>query len=80
MGTMSVATLNSFNPTTGVFISAPAGQAGLAAPTKPGHNVGLATEIHRISDPPSYLGTDGKLSTCKNPDSFDSVILVKGKC
>jgi hypothetical protein len=73
MGVMSLATLNSFNPTTGLFISTP------AQTTRQGHNVGLAKEIHRIADPPSYLGTDGTYTTCKDPSSFENIILIKGK-
>ena len=73
IGCMSVATLNSFNPSKGVFISAPAGN-------RPAHNEGLAADIHRISSPPNYLGTDGTYSTCKDPSSLDSICYVKGKC
>lgn len=80
MGVMSLATLNSFNPATGMFVSAPVSKQGLLPVEKPGHNVELAKEIHRISSPPDYLGTDGKYSTCKNPNSFESIVLVKGKC
>jgi|GEM_PF-868624 len=82
MGVMSLTTLNSFNPATGMFISAPAGTLNRTSTqtNKPGHNVELAKEIHRISSPPDYLGTDGKYSTCKDPKSFDSIVLVKGKC
>jgi hypothetical protein len=69
---MSVTTINSFDPTTGMFASAPAG--------KPGHNENLAAEIHRISSPPDYLGTDGTFSTCQDPDAIDSICLVKGDC
>ncbi len=83
MGVMSVATLNSFNPATGLFVSAPSGnlnRSSLQQPSKPAHNVELAKEIHRVSSPPDYLGTDGKYSTCKDPRSFDSIVLVNGKC
>lgn len=73
VGVMSLATLNSFNPTTGLFISTP------AQTTRAGHNVGLAKEIHRIADPPNFLGTDGTYTTCKDPSSFENIILVKGK-
>ena len=79
MGVMSLATLNSFNPATGLFISAPTGSTAVRT-VKPAHNVELAKEIHRISSPPAYLGNDGKYSTCKDPTSFDSIVLVKGKC
>jgi hypothetical protein len=69
---MSVTTINSFNPATGMFTSAPAG--------RPDHNENVAAEIHRISTPPDYLGTDGTFSTCKDPNSLDSICLVKGDC
>jgi hypothetical protein len=69
---MSVTTLSSFDPTRGVFISAPAG--------RPDHNENLAAEIHRLSSPPDYLGTDGKFSTCQDPESLDGICLVKGEC
>jgi hypothetical protein len=72
LGCMSVATLNSFNPNTNMFISAPAG--------RPEHNAQMAAEIHRISDAPNFMGTDGKLSTCQDPNSLDSVCIVKGSC
>jgi len=78
IGCMSLATLNSFNPDTGMFISAPAG--------RPERNKDLAAAIHNISDPPDYLGTglapDGitTVSSCKDPNSIDSVCLVKGTC
>jgi len=72
IGCMSVTTLNSFNPNTGMFISAPAG--------RPEHNAQMAAEIHRISNPPNFLGTDGKYSTCQDPTSVDGVCLVKGSC
>jgi len=71
-GCMSVMTVNSFNPETGMFISAPAG--------RPDHNEDLAAEIHRIGDPPDYLGADGRWKVCPDPDSFDGVCLVKGRC
>jgi hypothetical protein len=69
---MSVTTINSFDPTTGLFASAPAGKLN--------HNADLAAEIHRISDAPDYLGTDGTLSTCKDPDDVDGICLVSGDC
>jgi hypothetical protein len=69
---MSVTTINSFNPATGMFASTPAG--------RPDHNENLAAEIHRISSPPDYLGTDGTFSTCQDPNSLDSICLVKGDC
>jgi hypothetical protein len=72
MGCMSVATLNSFNPSTNMFISAPAG--------RPEHNAQMAAEFHRIASPPNFIGTDGKFSTCQHPTSLDSVCIVKGDC
>jgi hypothetical protein len=72
VGCMSVATLNSFDPTNGVFISSPAG--------KPEHDTDLAKAIHRISSPPNYLGTDGTYSSCKDPNSLDGICYVKGDC
>jgi len=71
-GCMSVMTLNSFNPETGMFVSAPAG--------RPEHNEDLAAEIHRIADAPDYLGRDGQWGVCRNPDDLDGVCLVRGKC
>lgn len=71
-GCMSVMTLNSFNPETGMFVSAPGG--------RPDHNEDLAAEIHRIADPPNYLGRDGRWATCQDPDSLDGVCLVRGQC
>lgn len=72
VGCMSLATLNSFNPATGNFISAPAG-------ARPGHNKELAAKIHSISTPPNYLGTDGEYSSCKDPNSIDGVCLIRSK-
>jgi hypothetical protein len=69
---MSLTTINSFNPTTGMFASAPAGRLD--------NNENLAAEIHRLSQPPDYLGTDGNYSTCQDPDSLDGICLVKGEC
>lgn len=69
---MSLATINSFNPATGMFASAPAG--------RPDHNEKLAAEIHRLGLPPDYLGTDGNFSTCQDPDALDGVCLVRGDC
>lgn len=69
---MSVTTINSFDPALGMFASAPVG--------RPDHNENLAAEIHRISLPPDYLGTDGSYSTCKDPDALDGICLVKGDC
>jgi hypothetical protein len=69
---MSLTTINSFDPTTGMFASAPGG--------RPDHNENLAAEIHRIAQPPEYLGTDGDFSTCQDPDTLDGVCLVKGEC
>jgi hypothetical protein len=74
---MSVATIASFDPTTGMFISAPAG--------RPDHNPDLAAEFHRISSAEDdYIGTgygsngNKKYSSCRDPSSFDSRCLVKG--
>jgi hypothetical protein len=69
---MSVATINSFDPATGMFASAP--------PGRPDHNENLAAEIHRISSPPDYLDTDGTFSTCEDPESIDGICLVMGEC
>lgn len=107
IGCMSVMTLNSFDPTTGMFASIPAGRPGRSADApghldggpghsanapghladsrghsfgRPGHNENLAAEIHRISLPPNYLGTDGTYSTCKDPDALDGICLVRGEC
>lgn len=71
-GCMSVMTVNSFNPETGMFVSAPSG--------RPEHNEDLAAEIHRIADAPDYLGRNGKWAVCKDPDDLDGVCLVRGKC
>lgn len=73
MGCMSVATINSFDPGTNMFISAPAG--------RPTRNEDLAAEIHRISNSQApFLGTDGTYSTCQDPNSLDGVCLVTGNC
>lgn len=73
LGCMSVATINSFDPTTNMFISAPEG--------RPTRNEDLAAEIHRISHSQSpFLGTDGTYSTCQDPNSIDGVCLVTGNC
>lgn len=69
VGCMSVASLNSFNPDSGHFISAPAGRAP--------RNEQLAAKIHSISQPPQYLGRSGAYSTQKDPDSLDGVCLYK---
>lgn len=70
VGCMSVASLNSFNPSTGMFISAPAGG-------KPGQNPDLAAKIHEISDPPNYIGESTEFITVKDPNSIDGVCLIK---
>ena len=75
---MSVTTLNSFNPDTGMFVSAPGG--------RPEHNETLAAEIHHISAPKdgnyigTDIGTDGETiySTCQDLTDPDSVCLVEG--
>lgn len=74
IGCMSLTTLNSFNPSTGMFVSAPSGIL------RPDHNEDLAAELHRIGDPPLFTGSDGEYSVCEDPNSLDSVCLVKGVC
>jgi hypothetical protein len=73
VGCMSVATLNSFNPATGNFMSAPG--------ARPAHNVDLAQKIHDISNPPNYIGSQGsgtnRYCTRVNPQSLDGVCLYK---
>jgi hypothetical protein len=73
VGCMSVATLNSFNPATGNFMSAPG--------ARPEHNVDLAAKIHEISNPPNYIGSAGsgtnRYCTRQNPQSLDGVCLYK---
>jgi hypothetical protein len=75
VGCMSLATLNSFNPATGNFMSAPG--------TRPDHNVDLAQKIHDISNPPNYIGSagtgDDRYCTRVDPDSLDGVCLYKGQ-
>ena len=81
---MSVATINSFDPTSGVFISAPAGANGFPG-QRPDHNANLANEIHRISsEGTDYVGTgigsDGNTySSCVDPGSADKRCLVQGE-
>jgi hypothetical protein len=78
VGCMSVATLDSFNPATGLFTSAPGG--------RPEHNETLANEIHHVSFPDdvTYIGTGTGLdnvteySTCQDLVSVDGVCLVEG--
>ena len=76
VGCMSVMTLASFNPQTGMFASAPGG--------RPEHNEALAAEIHGVAGNNSnFLGTgigsDGNVYTaCRNRDNKDSVCLVTG--
>ncbi|MDX1734446.1 MAG: hypothetical protein R3228_08760 [Halioglobus sp.] len=69
---MSVMTLNSFHPETGMFTSSPAG--------RPDHNIQLAAEIHRIGSAPDYIGQDGLWRTCPAPNGSDYVCLVRGDC
>jgi hypothetical protein len=77
LGCMSVMTIASFNPQTGMFVSAPGG--------RPEHNEALAAEIYRIAGGnPNYLGTgigsDGNVYTaCVNRDNRDSVCLIQGE-
>ena len=78
VGCMSVATIASFNPETGMFVSAPGG--------RPEHDEALAAEIHQVSGPfdGDYFGTgpgtDGVTiySTCQDPAELDGVCLVEG--
>ncbi|NQX87740.1 MAG: hypothetical protein HRT77_03650 [Halioglobus sp.] len=78
VGCMSVTTIASFNPSTGMFVSAPGG--------RPEHDETLAAEIHEVSVPfdGDYLGsgpgTDGVTiySTCEDPVELDVVCLVEG--
>lgn len=79
VGCMSVTTLSSFNPDTGMFVSAPGG--------RPEHNETLAAEIHHISAPndgdyfaTNITGTDGETiySTCQDSSDLDDVCLVEG--
>jgi len=78
VGCMSVATIASFDPATGMFVSAPGG--------RPEHDENLAAEIHYVSAPDdvtfigSGLGTDGQTlySTCQDPNNVDYVCLVEG--
>ena len=78
VGCMSVATIASFNPATGMFVSAPGG--------RPEHDEALAAEIHQVSGPfdgdyfGTGVGTDGQTvySTCQDPNDLDGVCLVEG--
>ena len=78
VGCMSVTTIASFNPTTGMFMSAPGG--------RPEHNEALAAEIHHIHGPydGDYInatgtGTDAEAySTCQEVGDLDGVCLVEG--
>lgn len=72
LGCMSITTLNSFNPETGMFMSAP----GL----RPEHKIDLADRIHQIAPPPEYIGQSGEWQTCQDPDRLDGVCLVFGDC
>ena len=75
---MSLATIASFNPATGMFVSAPGG--------RPEHDEALAAEIHAVSAPfdgdylGSVVGTDGvtDYSTCRDPADLDAVCIVEG--
>lgn len=82
-GCMSVMTLNSFNPETGMFVSAPAGRQE--------HDEDLARAIHQIGNPnglrnpSSYTGvsSDGKWRVCEEPGTLDRVCLIRvngGQC
>lgn len=78
VGCMSVTTIASFNPGTGVFISAPGG--------RPENDEALAAEIHQVAGPfeegyfATAVGTDGVTvySTCQDPVELDGVCLVEG--
>ena len=78
VGCMSVATLDSFNPSTGMFQSAPG--------SRPEHNESLAAEIHHVSAPDDgnyfaedQTGTDGSTvySTCQDPALIDGICLIE---
>ena len=79
VGCMSVATLDSFNPSTGMFQSAPG--------SRPEHNVQRAAEIHYVAGSNTngdYLaedvvGSDGSTvySTCQDPTLLDGVCLIE---
>ena len=72
---MSVMTLNSFHPETGMFTSAPGG--------RPDHlKLDLAARIHEIGDPPDYLATEEGTTwqTCQDINNIDHVCLVDGNC
>ncbi|MCP4212961.1 MAG: hypothetical protein GY764_15995 [Halieaceae bacterium] len=79
VGCMSVATLDSFNPSTGMFQSAPG--------SRPEHNEALAAEIHHVAGSNTngdYLaedvvGSDGSTvySTCQDPALIDGVCLIE---
>ncbi|MCR9105117.1 MAG: hypothetical protein NXI15_07500 [Gammaproteobacteria bacterium] len=71
-GCMSVMTLNSFHPETGMFTSSPAG--------RPEHNLELARDIHRIGGAPDFLGKSGRWRTCEDPSKANYICLVRGKC
>lgn len=71
-GCMSVMTLNSFHPETGMFTSSPAG--------RPEHNLELARDIHNIGGAPDYLGKSGRWRTCEDPSKANYVCLVRGSC
>jgi len=73
---MSVMTIASFNPATGMFVSAPG--------ARPEHNEALAREIYRIGgNNRNYFGTgygsDGNVyTTCRSRDNQYSVCLITG--
>jgi hypothetical protein len=75
---MSVATIASFDPATGMFISAPAGKGRTEKEAK------LAAEFHKVSsEADDFLGTgygsNGKtFSSCRDPSSFETRCLEKG--
>jgi len=70
IGCMSIATINSFDPNTQMFMSAPG--------ARPEHNESLASEIHRLGVAPDYLGTDGTYTTCQDDANPEGVCLILG--
>lgn len=75
-GCMSIMTLNSFHPETGMFTSAAAGA------DRPEHNIDLAKRIHEIGGAPEFLGRDrgSRWRTCEDPDDSSRICLVRGNC
>lgn len=75
-GCMSVMTLNSFHPETGMFTSAAAGAH------RPDHNVDLARQIHDIGGAPDFIGSSQSSDwrTCEDPNDASRICLVRGDC